>query len=131
MLVLMTIITPSLSLAATSLETDVSPQPITTDTSFRWNNENWFTTPHPQPADFSVNAEREFFGTTTTGVPFSQTNVPNESGIRVQKFVIQDHYHYIVNGYIMYNQKELDEAILKEIEKISPFLVQVVNKTTN
>src|SRR5690606_40674691 len=64
--------------------------------SVRWNNQNWFTSVHPTPETFEVTSEGEVFGTTTNGIPFTQTNVPNEAGVRVQKFVIQDHYHFIV-----------------------------------
>tara|TARA_B100002019_G_scaffold258431_1_gene243166 strand:+ start:303 stop:674 length:372 start_codon:yes stop_codon:yes gene_type:complete len=82
----------------------------------RLNQENWHTMPHPEPDTFYVTPEREVFGTTTTGIPFSQTNVPNEFGIRVQKFSIQDHYHYILKGgMIIYSDEELAVELNKSV----------------
>jgi hypothetical protein len=73
----------------------------------RFNNENWFTIPHPKVASFSVHADGSASGFLETGVPFSQVNVPNDLGIRIQRFELEDHYHYIVEGEIAYTQAEL------------------------
>lgn len=79
--------------------------------SFRFNNENWFTMPHPKVASFVVRADGSASGVLETGVPFSQINIPNDHGIRIQRFEIEDHYHYIVNGEIAYTHKELSRKL--------------------
>jgi hypothetical protein len=76
-------------------------------TLFRFNNDNWFTAPHPKVATFTVHEDGSAHGLTENGVYFTQYNVPNEVGIRVQRFEIQDHYHYIVEGEPVYSFTEL------------------------
>lgn len=80
---------------------------VTGTPTFRFNNDNWFTEDHPQIASFSMNDDGSAFGLTVTGVPFTQYNVPNTAGIRIQRFEIEDHYHYIVEGEIVYSMTEL------------------------
>jgi len=67
----------------------------------RFNNQNWYTLPHPRVATFSVNTDGSATGFTEDGISFVQYNVPNTYGVRVQRFEIQDHYHYIVDGEIV------------------------------
>lgn len=74
---------------------------------FRFNNDNWFTTLHPRIASFTMNDDGDAYGYTDTGVSFVQYNVPNTTSIRVQRFEIQDHYHYIVDGEPVYTLSEL------------------------
>ena len=74
---------------------------------FRFNNENWFTTPHPKIASFTVRDDRSAYGLTETGIPFSQYNIPNDAGIRIQRFEMQDYSHYIVDGEIVSTITEL------------------------
>jgi hypothetical protein len=66
----------------------------------RFNNENWHTLPHPRVASFSVADDGSASGITEDGRLFSQYMVPNPYGIRVQRFEIEDHYHFIVEGEI-------------------------------
>ena len=66
-----------------------------------FDNQNWFTSFHPLIAQFTVLSNGNSFGTTTTGAKFSQYSVPNDVGIKVQRFEIQDHFHYIVEGRIV------------------------------
>lgn len=98
-------------------QTTTQTNMITTQEDFRFNNENWLTTEHPEPAYFAINEFGEIYGMTTTNIPFTQTNLPNELGVRVQKFVIQDHYHYIVDGNIAYTDAELAQNILMVLDK--------------
>src|SRR5262245_26073153 len=69
----------------------------------RFNNTNWFTMPHPSIASFSVFSDGSSEGITETGVPFKQFNVPNDVGLRIQRFEIEDHYHYIIDGIVVYD----------------------------
>jgi hypothetical protein len=74
--------------------------PVVSYATVRFNNENWFTLPHPKVAEFTMRTDGSAYGLTETGVSFMQYNVPNDYGIRVQRFEIEDHYHYIVEGEI-------------------------------
>ena len=67
----------------------------------RFNNDNWYLLPHPRVATFSVSTDGSATGFTENGISFVQYNVPNTYGIRVQRFEIQEHYHYIVGGEIV------------------------------
>ncbi len=78
---------------------------------FRFNNENWFTEEHPKIANFTMKDDGSAYGLTETGVAFIQYNVPNEVGIRIQRFEIEDHYHYIVEGEIVYTFEELSARL--------------------
>ena len=80
---------------------------------FRFNNENWFTTPHPKIASFTVRDDRSAYGLTETGIPFSQYNIPNDAGIRIQRFEMQDYSHYIVDGEIAYTFEELSVQLAR------------------
>jgi len=62
--------------------------------SIIYTNANILTSPSPIPESFYVTEQREAFGTTTEGIPFSQTNIVNEV-TRLQKFQIQEAYWYI------------------------------------
>ncbi len=82
------------------------PSPTSAE-AVRFNNENWHTLPHPEVATFTVHADGSADGITVTGIPFTQQDVPNDAGIRVQRFEMQDHYHYIVDGEIIDTFEEL------------------------
>lgn len=101
---------PSLSVYA---EESYEFNTVLTTTSFRFNNENWFTTDHPKIASFSVHDDGSAYGNTETGVSFFQYNIPNDYGIRIQRFEIQDHYHYIIDGEIAYTTTELSMHLAK------------------
>ncbi len=77
----------------------------------RFNNENWYVLPHPKIAEFTVRDDGSAYGLTETGVSFIQYNVPNDVGIRVQRFEIQDHYHYIVEGNIIDTFEQLSAEL--------------------
>lgn len=79
----------------------------------RFNAGNWHTLPHPKVASFSVQSDGSAFGITENGISFSQFNVPNDLGIRVQRFEIQDHFHYIIDGVPVYTFSEFS-AILAQ-----------------
>lgn len=77
----------------------------------RFTNENWLQIPHPKIREFAVMAGGGGYGTTTTNIPFVQYPVQNDYGLRIQRFEIQDHYHYIVEGQIMNTLQELSVAL--------------------
>ncbi len=87
-----------------------------TTPSFRFNNDNWFTHEHPKVATFTMHSDGSADGLTETGVPFVQYNVPNTAGIRIQRFEIEDHYHYIINGEIAYTFEELSAYLAQAYE---------------
>lgn len=66
-----------------------------------FTNDNWYSVLHPLISVFTARSNGNAYGTTTTGVPFRQYTVPNNAGVRVQRFEIQDHFHYIVDGRVV------------------------------
>ncbi len=90
----------------------ISPNP----TAERFTNANWHVIPHPEVASFTMHADGSSDGMTVTGVPFTQYNVANDAGIRVQRFEIQDHYHYIVEGEIIETFEELSARLALAFE---------------
>lgn len=84
---------------------------VMTTATFRWNNENWFTEPHPRVAEFTVREDGSAYGTIETGVPFTQENIENALGLRIQRFVLQDHYHYIIDGREVYSLTDFSIAL--------------------
>jgi hypothetical protein len=91
---------------ASIAEEDMHTNTILQTATFRWNNENWFTEAHPRVIDFTVRDDGSAYGTLETGVPFLQENIENELGLRIQRFVLQDHYHYIINGTEVYTLED-------------------------
>jgi hypothetical protein len=83
----------------------------TATVEFRFNNENWFTMPHPKIISFTVHQDGSATGLTETGIVFNQYNVPNNTGIRIQKFEIQDHYHYVIDGEPVYALEEFSKRL--------------------
>jgi hypothetical protein len=77
----------------------------------RFTNENWDTLPHPIVSEFSVREDGSAYGVTEDGRTFVQFNVPNDVSIRVQRFEIEDHYHYIVEGEIVNSSIELSALL--------------------
>ena len=86
---------------------------VMTTATFRWNNENWFTETHPKIASFTILDDGSAYGLTETGIPFRQDNVPNPLSIRVQRFTMQDHYHYIIEGKDVYTFTELSAELAR------------------
>lgn len=79
--------------------------------SERFNNDNWDILPHPRVAEFTIRTDGSAYGLTENGISFVQYYVPNDLGIRVQRFEIQDHYHYIVEGTIANSLQELSAQL--------------------
>jgi hypothetical protein len=79
----------------------------------RLNNENWDTISHPKVASFTVHEDGSAEGLTVTNVPFKQYTIFDKNGIRAQRFEIQDHYHYIVQGEIAYSDEELTRLLAR------------------
>ncbi len=89
------------------LETTTAPSAVST----RFDNTNWFTSLHPKVATFTIFPDGSAEGMTVNGIIFTQYNVPNSAGIRVQRFEIQDHYHYIVEGDIVDSFEEFSARL--------------------
>lgn len=85
----------------------------------RFTNENWLTLPHPKVAMFTVLPDGTMQGSTVNGIPFTQYSIPNSFGIRVQRFEIQDHYHYIIEGEIAYSFEELSVLLTRAYQEKS------------
>lgn len=88
--------------------------------SFRWNNENWFTIAHPIIYTFTIRDDGSSYGLTESGVPFTQVNIENSIGARIQRFEIQDHFHYIVEGEIIYSIEDFSIGLARAYENQIP-----------
>ncbi len=84
---------------------------IAPETPSRFTSDDWFNAPHPRVSTFGVDGAGNASGITETGIPFSQYTIYDENGIRIQKFEMQDHAHYIVNGEIVYSSEELSARL--------------------
>ena len=68
---------------------------------------NWFSNLHPTVDSFTVSEDGSAVGTTTNDIPFKLSNIPNEIGLRIQKFEIQDHFHFLIAGNVIYTLPEI------------------------
>ncbi len=84
-----------------------------------FTGQNWFIREHPLVANFSIHTDGSMTGITENGIPFRQYGVPNEFGIRVQRFEIEDHHHYIVEGEIAYTFTELSSLLAQAYARLS------------
>ncbi len=84
-----------------------------TEATIRLNNENWDKVPHPKVASFTVHEDGNAEGLTVTNIPFKQYTIFDTNGIRAQRFEIQDHYHFIIQGEIAYSEAELSILLTK------------------
>lgn len=60
-----------------------------------------------QPAEFSQDAAGNWSGTTVSGTPFTQKNVENEAGIRLQRFAIGATSYYISDQGVIWADSNL------------------------
>ncbi len=104
-------LTSTLSVRGAHGETFVFGDVTTYAEVTRFTNENWYTLPHPKVATISLTSDGTVTGLTENGIQFVQYKVPNELGIRVERFEIQDHYHYIVEGEIADTFEELSALL--------------------
>lgn len=77
----------------------------------RWNNENWLLYAQPRINTFTIRDDGSMYGFTETGIPFSQYNVENTIGMRIQRFEIEDHYHYIIEGEVVYSLEDFSAKL--------------------
>lgn len=85
-----------------------------------FDNQSWFTMPHPLISTFTTLSNGNSYGTTTTGASFSQYTVPNNVGVRVQRFEIENHYHYIVEGRIVNTLETLSAQLALAYRALHP-----------
>ncbi len=77
----------------------------------RFTNANWSTLLQPEVATFTMLPDGSMHGTTVNGIDFVQYNIPNDAGIRVQRFEIEDHYHYIIDGEVVYSFEDFSAKL--------------------
>jgi hypothetical protein len=95
----------------------VTGQDLTTYGTIRFNNQNWHILPHPKVSTFSLHDDGSMSGLTEDGRIFFQYAVPNPYGIRVHRFEIEDHYHYIVDGEIADTFTEFSALLAQAYER--------------
>ena len=86
----------------------------------RWNNENWYTRLHPNVVSFSVDSLGDTTGYVEGDIYFRQYTIPNSLGLRIQRFEIEDHYHYIVEGEVVYTTAELSTKLAQYTKYMIP-----------
>lgn len=72
-----------------------------------YTNDNFWTSEHDQPLNFSQDTSGNFFGVTKTGKLFYQININNEFDIRLQKFSIDEAYFYVSDRGIIRAENDL------------------------
>lgn len=72
-----------------------------------YTHATWNSAEHPRIREMVIAENGTAYGTTTSGVPFTQYLVSDESDLRIQRFEIEGYYHYIVEGHVVQTQKEL------------------------
>ncbi len=77
----------------------------------RWNNENWLLYAQPRINTFTIRDDGSMYGFTETGIPFFQYNIENTVGMRIQRFEIEDHYHYIIEGEVVYSLEDFSTEL--------------------
>ena len=60
-----------------------------------YTNDNLWSTTHDMPVSFIVQDDGSITGLTASGKKFSQINVANDAGIRLQKFIIDEAWFYV------------------------------------
>ncbi len=93
-----------------TLNTYYMPSPL------RWSNENWLLYAQPRVNTFTMRDDGSAYGLTETGIPFQQYNIENALGIRIQRFEIEDHYHYVVEGEAVYTLKDFSAELAHAYE---------------
>lgn len=87
----------------------------------RWNQANWLTRAQPKIISFGVASNGTATGVLADGSYFTQSTIYQDGPIKIQKFVLEDYSHFVVNGLIMY-----DEDAIKKFMNSSSSLVTVV-----
>lgn len=78
--------------------------------SISCNNQNIATSPRcTAPVDwFVVNDDGSAWGQLESGITFTQLNVSNQLGVRLQKFIIEDAYWYITDRGVIYADGDIE-----------------------
>lgn len=84
--------------------------------TFRWNNDNWLLYTQPRVNMFTIRDDGSSYGLTETGIPFVQYNIENALGMRIQRFEIEDHYHYVIEGEVVYTLKDFSAELAQAYE---------------
>ena len=72
-----------------------------------YTNDNFFLSDHEVPTSFEQDLLGNFYGRTTTGKIFSQVNIENSLGVRLQKFSIDEAYYYITDRGVITAQNDI------------------------
>lgn len=83
------------------------PAPVQAQIPETYTNDNFWESEHDQPLSFSRDSWGNFYGVTVTGKFFSQVNVDNQFGVRLQKFSIDQAYFYVSDRGIITAQSDI------------------------
>ena len=73
-----------------------------------YTNNNYQTSEHDKPLSFNVDSLGNVEGVTETGKKFTQRNVSNSYGIRLQKFSIDQAFFYISDQGVIFAKDDLE-----------------------
>ncbi len=73
-----------------------------------YTNDNYHTSEHDKPLSFNVDSLGNAEGITETGKKFTQRNVSNSYGIRLQKFTIDQAFFYISDQGVIFADSDLE-----------------------
>jgi hypothetical protein len=88
--------------------------------SYFENPGDWFFLPHPEILSFSIDARGDASGLVLGNIPFRQYTILEETGLRIQRFEIENHYHFIVNGTIVYSVNDLSTLLVQHSAEEAP-----------
>lgn len=77
-----------------------------------FTEESFDVTLHPVVVSFFRDEEGIWHGTTDDDRTFLQYPVQNEYGLRIERFVIDDYSHYIVEGVVVHSLEELSKQMV-------------------
>jgi len=72
-----------------------------------YTNENYHTSTHEAPADFSSDGFGGFFGRTTSGRVFTQIKITNSLNIDLYKFSIDEAFFYMTDRGQIWAQSDI------------------------
>lgn len=84
--------------------------PTASAATVRWNQKNFDKRPHPQVVSISF-SDGIMSGELADGSHFKQFTVYEDGGLKIQKFVLEDYSHFVINGKIIYKLGNLAELI--------------------
>lgn len=85
--------------------------PLITLSSLIYTEEKWRNQPHPKVISLSLGESGRITGVTEGGYKFTQEQILDLDDLRVDRFVMGEHVHYIANGEYIPDEVSLEELL--------------------